>query len=702
MEDQEVLFRNSPLDVYLQQVSAMEFSKYQPSGDILQDDIGYTKPNLEPSSHEEDTDENNGGSSSFFCQSDYIQNEDLLKCIFIFFESISLNDKDQHILSEIEKYVQKELVQISESTDRHADDTTFNYICTYKYYIAAAVLAFISFVIPWLYVASRFEEVFLLLLVIVGGACYLFFAPQNTNVTNNLMNQLIEFNQISEHFEQLVDKTIKHIKEVELVSNGYIKTVASLNSIKRTPNTTCKKLRQVLFDGCLNLFMTIRSRQRVLLQSNDFGQIDNAKDEYLAELPLDIFTDILEESRDEQHQYDEVQLERIKGMVCLYREQCSEFIYSSILTLHTLEHIDDTYKVKDILFACTDITRNLTKAANQLETKLNASLRLFFNHSDLPMISKPQIANENESVTKLFHSSKLYLHSALRRLDEMIELHDEVHDENKEQFISVVNQFYLLLENSKYCIDDIADVSKATNKSDESALDQSKQTNIKNENIENIKMFELPTEEIGDMLLEAESDGNLVKEQEDMNPDEIQASMKESRNSKKLMRELKCILSVKDSPSGLISFPLQPSSNETVDEEENIDEEENEPNRKKQRKYDATEYYSIEEENEAKFTLPSNFRPFIPPSNNMMNEETFGETDDSEDDDTEDCTNNAEQNIGNYENLNDEEQNIGNCENLNNREQNIKNCKDLKEGEQNFTNQNEGEQSVENDTNVSK
>ena len=119
------------------------------------------------------------------------------------------------------------------------------------------------------------------------------------------------------------------------------------------------------------------------------------------------------------------------------------------------------------------------------------------------------------------------------------------------------------VENGRYCVEDVYEQLYPMQKVEAKEMISSLQTS---EESDNVTLFR-PLEPEGDVLLEGESE--TVKPCEVLSCDNTEESLKERRESHKLMRELKTVLSVKDTPEGLLSFPLLKAE---LNEEEEIDE----------------------------------------------------------------------------------------------------------------------------------
>ena len=298
--------------------------------------------------------------------------------------------------------------------------------------------------------------------------------------------------------------------------------------------------------------------------------------------------------------------------------------------------------IGDLLFGYADAVKCLSKFLSELETIYETSVKLTYRVDEKARKHEPYL--KTSSITDLLHSSKLSLHSALQRVDDIIALHESqnvTREESRDIFVALVNRYFMSLQDSKYYIDDLVETVKPKLDRESSESNQENPFSENNDLNTNVA-FAQPSQEVGDLLLEGESTGPVLKKENKEDFEEIRKFLMENKNSKKLMRELKCILSVKDSPAGLISFPInKPDFGILSDEEEDI------PPHKvtnlssdtfkedSKRKYDAKEYFceggiSGNEQVHLKSELNRDILKTVLTNERFQNEETFGSSDDSE------------------------------------------------------------------------
>ena len=668
MEDEDAVLSNSPLDEYLQQVSnkAMfpnantlnaelqgeeKFHPLNDIGDSLNNSFSYMQQyqrfersqsfrNMCHESNEDISLKRNLNLFNKFQRKDSFNtaiSPELLEVSFILLNSIYLKEEDKRYLLEIEEEIQKELVFCNSDTRCGIS----NNFLDKSFLILSILCCFVGAILSILLKYGNYEQVLgISLLIFISFASFYYFVPRRENLPNILLDEIKTFHEISVKFETLIDKIIKHLKEVEIISNGNSFIQRTQLSFMPERKRKCVKLRQAVFDALMEVYLFVRTRERLLLENN-LKKKDMFKEEYLAELPFDVFAEIIEETKTEGEPY--IQLDQIKGMTSLYREQFSEYIYSAVILLHCIRKEPHMVSIiGDLLFGYADAVKCLSKFLSELETIYETSVKLAFRIDEKARKHEPY--QKTSQITDLLHSSKLSLHSALQRVDDIIALHESqnvTREESRDTFIALVNQYFMSLQDSKYYIDDLIETVKPKLDRGSTELNQ-ENAPIENNDLNTNVTFAQPSQEVGDLLLEGKSTGPVVKQESKEDFEEIRKFLMENKYSKKLMRELKCILSAKDSPAGLISFPInRPDFGILSDVEDDI------PPKKvtnlsadtfksdNKRTYDAKEYFcdgeiSGNEQVHLKSELNIDILKTVLTDRRFQNEETFGSSDDSE------------------------------------------------------------------------
>ena len=668
MEDEDALLSNSPLDEYLQQVSneAMfpnantlnaelqgeeKFYPLNDIGDSLSNSFSYMQQyerfersqsfrNMCRESNEDISLKRNLNLFNKFQRKDSFNtaiSPELVEVSFILLNSIYLKEEDKRYLLEIEEEIQKELVFCNSDTRCGIS----NNFLDKSFLILSILCCFVGAILSILLKYGNYEQVLgISLLIFISFASFYYFVPRRENLPNILLDEIKNFHEISVKFETLIDKIIKHLKEVEIISNGNSFIQRTQLSFMPERKRKCVKLRQAVFDALMEVYLFVRTRERLLLENN-LKKKDMFKEEYLAELPFDVFAEIIEETKTEGEPY--IQLDQIKGMTSLYREQFSEYIYSAVILLHCIRKEPHMASIiGDLLFGYADAVKCLSKFLSELETIYETSVKLAFRIDEKARKHEPY--QKTSQITDLLHSSKLSLHSALQRVDDIIALHESqnvTREESRDTFIALVNQYFMSLQDSKYYIDDLIETVKPKLDRGSTELNQ-ENVPIENNDLNTNVTFAQPSQEVGDLLLEGKSTGPVVKQESKEDFEEIRKFLMENKCSKKLMRELKCILSAKDSPAGLISFPInKPDFGILSDVEDDI------PPKKvtnlsadtfksdNKRTYDAKEYFcdgeiSGNEQVHLKSELNIDILKTVLTDRRFQNEETFGSSDDSE------------------------------------------------------------------------
>ena len=668
MEDEDALLSNSPLDEYLQQVSneAMfpnantlnaelqgeeKFYPLNDIGDSVSNSFSYMQQyerfersqsfrNMCRESNEDISLKRNLNLFNKFQRKDSFNtaiSPELVEVSFILLNSIYLKEEDKRYLLEIEEEIQKELVFCNSDTRCGIS----NNFLDKSFLILSILCCFLGAILSILLKYGNYEQVLgISLLIFISFASFYYFVPRRENLPNILLDEIKNFHEISVKFETLIDKIIKHLKEVEIISNGNSFIQRTQLSFMPERKRKCVKLRQAVFDALMEVYLFVRTRERLLLENN-LKKKDMFKEEYLAELPFDVFAEIIEETKTEGEPY--IQLDQIKGMTSLYREQFSEYIYSAVILLHCIRKEPHMVSIiGDLLFGYADAVKCLSKFLSELETIYETSVKLAFRIDEKARKHEPY--QKTSQITDLLHSSKLSLHSALQRVDDIIALHESqnvTREESRDTFIALVNQYFMSLQDSKYYIDDLIETVKPKLDRGSTELNQ-ENAPIENNDLNTNVTFAQPSQEVGDLLLEGKSTGPVVKQESKEDFEEIRKFLMENKCSKKLMRELKCILSAKDSPAGLISFPInKPDFGILSDVEDDI------PPKKvtnlsadtfksdNKRTYDAKEYFcdgeiSGNEQVHLKSELNIDILKTVLTDRRFQNEETFGSSDDSE------------------------------------------------------------------------
>ena len=668
MEDEDALLSNSPLDEYLQQVSnevmfpnantlnaelqgEEKFYPLNDIGDSLSNSFSYMQQyerfersqsfrNMCRESNEDISLKRNLNLFNKFQRKDSFNtaiSPELLEVSFILLNSIYLKEEDKRYLLEIEEEIQKELVFCNSDTRCGIS----NNFLDKSFLILSILCCFVGAILSILLKYGNYEQVLgISLLIFISFASFYYFVPRRENLPNILLDEIKNFHEISVKFETLIDKIIKHLKEVEIISNGNSFIQRTQLSFMPERKRKCVKLRQAVFDALMEVYLFVRTRERLLLENN-LKKKDMFKEEYLAELPFDVFAEIIEETKTEGEPY--IQLDQIKGMTSLYREQFSEYIYSAVILLHCIRKEPHMVSIiGDLLFGYADAVKCLSKFLSELETIYETSVKLAFRIDEKARKHEPY--QKTSQITDLLHSSKLSLHSALQRVDDIIALHESqnvTREESRDTFIALVNQYFMSLQDSKYYIDDLIETVKPKLDRGSTELNQ-ENVPIENNDLNTNVTFAQPSQEVGDLLLEGKSTGPVVKQESKEDFEEIRKFLMENKCSKKLMRELKCILSAKDSPAGLISFPINKTDFGILsDVEDDI------PPKKvtnlsadtfksdNKRTYDAKEYFcdgeiSGNEQVHLKSELNIDILKTVLTDRRFQNEETFGSSDDSE------------------------------------------------------------------------
>lgn len=562
LEDEDVVLHHSPLDQYLEEVTDHHFEKYKPEPWSMQQEEKL-----------QDFDEETSLETNFiFSMIDqYFYNGDVeavdtldaVRSCHLMLNSCSMSEEDQQLLidlcEEINKVkVSKDIEQDKSSSLPNVTDTeNFN-----KGLVFGIIVFCVSIILPMFTKSISWTLILTFLFFVLITISFFYYLQKRNKTQNNISNDILGhvecLVEILSSYDKVIDKTLRHIKEVEIITNGYsqINMLQTLlnQKVATSKGNQCLKLRSSLLGGLTELFNQLRVNVRVILGSKEQLRYDY-KEEYVALMPIDAFSQILySAAKTEDNVVEVTPLNQLKSVVCLYRVQLSEYIYIMVITLFAFHCNKNEETAKNVCFALEDTVQSLLKHYTILKEQYLISVRMVFSRKEEAIEKKAPVL---PVMSEILHSSEVHLHGALARIQEMNTLFLE-NDVTSQKFPiamlqALTNQFNLSLENAKFCIEDVVDkvlpkktIRNFTNAEKADLLD----------NIDEKYVLFTPPVAIGDMLYEGESEIAACRESGMLNMDEIENALKESRESRKLMRELKTILSVKESPVGLVSFPL--------------------------------------------------------------------------------------------------------------------------------------------------
>ena len=603
MEDEEFILENSPLDAYLKEVTSEDFSRYESLSNI-----------------ENFTDVNDVAKSSTTILNDQhchksgievsVEDEEVLLAASHFLDSGLMNSDDYNLLIDIHDEIDDVLKVIPTTQQQrlHSQEKTNLLNPLYEHRVAILVLL-LSVLVSFL--LSLYSTVVFVVLSSIFGCFYYICCFQKSEKSEPLPNiplsKAKDFVKIYINIDHIVDKCIKHIKEVEVINTGlqiYRDKIIATDQILLSGRTQkCLQLRNVLLDMVTDLILELRTNLRHLLQSNS-EKLFSFKEEYVSSIPLDKFGDIVSLEKKLSLQDDnlvlpDVSLEKLKSLVYLYRALLSEFVlaltvclYTGIKNVSTHNNLTDLYNAIDELF---NVSKKYPEILNQ---KLSRSLKLNFSKDNETRTTPRGRTNMKTTSTikeseseQYFNNCKINLYSALKRMEEA---EDIIFRNNKDSltaatsidlFEKIVLEFFMNIDNARACLEDVLDLHKP--KSQKNAeVDQTSKPLEDDYGVDvlgSIPMSAILKQEMGDRMYEGESleiPGRGVEEPIDI--EYLQQQLKEKRESKRLLRELKTVFKVKESPEGLLSFPLAKGAhaddedfgNEHVDDEDELERQE--------------------------------------------------------------------------------------------------------------------------------
>ncbi|XP_066932142.1 vezatin-like [Clytia hemisphaerica] len=552
-EDEEVVLQNSPLDAYLNEVTTQEFSRYQ--GETITFDELLNQSN-------------NIGSHSEIHQLSPKRNghsKHLVTNALNLLESNLLNTGDLSSLIDIQDDLKSFDVSDSDVVNLESSYNTPSPPILFGF-----VVLLVSILAQWFTSNSSYYTNITLFvtLVIVSIIWYGFYAKPTKLLTST--NTVPEFIKLFVDLDKSIDKSLKHIKEVEVINTGLYCHHNPITGENTTAGKSqkCLKLRNVLMDMLIDLFLELRVTLRMLLQTHS-DELFMIKEEYIASIPLSKFNDIIaEDQQKDSLTLPTVSLDKLKNLVYLYRSLLSEFVLSLVTCFHS--SLIDTDNSSEISHALDHMMSSGRKYPDLLKQVLQKSINLTFHKRKVD--PKRDGKTQEDPLDLYFGNCKLNLYSALQRMEEAENFTNDRGQIDVGVLEKVLLEFYMNLDNSRACMEDVLELYKPKKTSSVDPNETKADTNDIPEE-DDIVILTSPERELGDLLFEGESvEVPRHYETDDIDVDDLRQQLKEKRESKRLLKELKTIFAVKETPEGLLSFPLAKVS----EEEANIDDDEEE------------------------------------------------------------------------------------------------------------------------------
>jgi len=556
-EDEDIVLCQSPLHQYLEEVTNEPYEKYSP--------------------HNTTSKNNEEAKGLSFSECLLTKADNLLQRLLRYevaepfdviggcdtlLDSTLLCEEDEQLLIDLH-----EQVKIITSIGRPPENLETTVI-TYTH-ISLGVLTFSALLPIILGLEILCSAVsWMIILVIILPVLYFERVKKNTQDSyRDLLTSVEKFSQLFCSYNLQIDKVIRHLRETEVIMHGY-------SQINKHPTTSngkkCLRLRCCLIDGLTDLFHQLRVNTRILMKNKRNSVNFDYKEEHIAIMPLDTFSEVLYSSNTESQEMPA--LPRLKSAVYLYRAQMSEYVYMVVLLLFALHHDKSMGKhISDIVFSIKDLNRRIEIISSSLDDSLSISIKLVFEKKDPDSVKRLKELTE-PSFADILHSSEVHMFAALARIEDLKNIfssNSNISDENSLKALGIVfSQFVLSIENARYCVEEVYEKTHPRQQSGKDV--EGIESNVVDDDAELHHV--LPTmqrEELGDVLYEGESEHvDTIPIYGDTNTED---AVMDTRESRKLMRELKTILSVKESPMGLMEFPLKkiPSEKKFEEDEHN-------------------------------------------------------------------------------------------------------------------------------------
>ena len=575
-EDEEIILENSPLDSYLKEVTTEDFSKYesvvnsQHFTDVTAESLATTLENEQQQHHKSRIEVN-------------IHNKEILLAAVQLLDSSLMNSEDSSLLIDIREDLEKALIFISSVQQQPPQKITLKDL--FNEHWVAILVVFLSILAPYLLSINptiMFVSVFLL------SSLYFIHCFRNSRKPEPVApeTKIVDFVNIYLKIDQIMDKSIKHIKEVEVINTGlqiYRDKIAGNQMLLGGRTPKCLNLRNVMLDMLIDLFLEMRVNLRNLLKCHS-DELFSFKEEYIASIPLDRFDDIVshEKPPSDNLTLPAVSLKKLKSLVYLYRALLSEFVLGLIVCFYSnISHskgndVGDLYHVLDQLLT---VSKNYPEL---LEKTLEKSLKLtFIKDMGTAQRNKTIVKKSSESVSEqYFNNCKINLFSALKRIEEaeeVINKKDSSTSEPIDLFEKIVLEFFMNVDNARACVEDVLELHRP--KPQKSFGDDQNHKELEEDDcntFDKIPTSAILEREMGDRMYEGESLNVPAGIDEPVDIEDLQQQLKEKRESKRLLKELKTVFKVKESPAGLLSFPLAKADDGNDIEEETLSEDERE------------------------------------------------------------------------------------------------------------------------------
>ena len=577
-EDEEIILENSPLDSYLKEVTTEDFSKYesvmnsQHFTDVTAESLATTLENEQQQHHKSRIEVN-------------IHNKEILLAAVQLLDSSLMNSEDSSLLIDIREDLEKALIFISSVQQQPPRKVTLKDL--FNEHWVAILVVFLSILAPYLLSINptiMFVSVFLL------SSLYFIHCFRNSRKPEPVApeTKIVDFVNIYLKIDQIMDKSIKHIKEVEVINTGlqiYRDKIAGNQMLLGGRTPKCHNLRNVMLDMLIDLFLEMRVNLRNLLKCHS-DELFSFKEEYIASIPLDRFDDIVshEKPPSDNLTLPAVSLKKLKSLVYLYRALLSEFVLGLIVCFYSnINHskgndVGDLYHVLDQLLT---VSKNYPEL---LEKTLEKSLKFTFI-KDMATAQRNKTNVKKSSVSEqYFNNCKINLFSALKRMEEaeeVINKKDSSTSESIDLFEKIVLEFFMNVDNARACVEDVLELHRP--KPQKSFGDDQNNKELEEDDcnaFDKIPTSAILEREMGDRMYEGESLNVPARIDEPVDIEDLQQQLKEKRESKRLLKELKTVFKVKESPAGLLSFPLAKADDgndiveETLSEDEREEEEE--------------------------------------------------------------------------------------------------------------------------------
>ena len=406
-------------------------------------------------------------------------------------------------------------------------------------------------------------------------------------LTDCLIFQVNKFKKCFESFNHLIDRTLLLIREAEIISMGYTYYHASapLNILKdkESQRGRCPVLRKMLLDILFESFKDFKISASEVVKYLPKEVQNKYEIDGVLTIPVDSIASFIKDRHEMLK--ENITVDLLKSFICLSRAQQAGFLeVMSASVQNWWQSLDETVKsysekLSNLEYTISNLCITIENFMKKLTIEYNFTKNNLFQEDNKvqnnikPAATRPQPLFDNQVSSAILH-----LQSAMERVNSLHRIianyqslkdSDEVATkEFMKEFDLIISAFKTNADGAIACICNIEeDVNKSYLKTssqndppnDSSGNYHHDSTRKLTQNQENVNTSKIDQETHGDVMIEGYSDAvefDIAVKEDEYFLHEKERLQREQEGSKKLMRELKSIFSLKKDPAGLLTFDL--------------------------------------------------------------------------------------------------------------------------------------------------